>query len=58
MAVFSLTACGGNSNSNNINSNRSNIASSKVQVKTDGNILVAYFTVAENIREVSLYILK
>ena len=48
--AFVVTSCGSNGSSNNINSNSSNNnpAGSNVQVKTDGNVLVAYFTAAEN----------
>lgn len=47
---FTVTACGGNksSGSSNNSSNSSNSKENQAQVKTDGNVLVAYFTAAEN----------
>lgn len=47
---FTVTACGGNksSGSSNNSSNSSNSKENRAQVKTDGNVLVAYFTAAEN----------
>lgn len=51
---FTVTACGGNEESNNSNNNSNSKSSSnsstsgKAQVKTSGNVLVAYFTAAEN----------
>lgn len=46
---FTVTACGGNkSSSSNNSSNSSNSKENRAQVKTDGNVLVAYFTAAEN----------
>lgn len=47
---FTVTACGGNksSSSSNNSSNSSNSKENQAQVKTDGNVLVAYFTAAEN----------
>lgn len=50
---FTVTACGGNksSSSNSDSNNKSNSSNSKesqAQVKADGNVLVAYFTAAEN----------
>lgn len=43
---FTVTACGGNKSSGS--SNSSNSKENQAQVKTDGNVLVAYFTAAEN----------
>lgn len=47
---FTVTACGGNksSGSNNNRSNSGNSKENQAQEKADGNVLVAYFTAAEN----------